>query len=400
MKFSKFIIAGVIAAALASTAITVPAQAENPTPKAQKGPTLPAISVIAASKAMLTDRVLASGIIEPVEQVSVQPQIEGQAVETLTVDVGAYVKEGEVMATLSTSALVLQRSQLEATRASATAAIAQAEAQQAEARAALDEAMRVKDRAESLSKKGISSKSTADQARSNAEVGEARLNSAMQAGLSARAQVEVVDAQIADIDLKLARTEIKAPVSGQVVERNALVGSIASAAGKPMFVLVRDGQLELRAEIAEQDVLRLQNGQKAILKVAGLEQRLTGVVRLVEPTVSIQTRLGRVRIAIDNSALVRWGMFADAAIVTQQKEAVTLPVSAIGINAKGTTALVVKDGRVEEVQVVTGVREGNLVEIVSGLAEGDIVVARAGAFVRNGDRINPVRVDEVADVSN
>lgn len=400
MKFSKFIIAGVIAAALASTAITVPAQAENPTPKAQKGPTLPAISVIAASKAMLTDRVLASGIIEPVEQVSVQPQIEGQAVETLTVDVGAYVKEGEVMATLSTSALVLQRSQLEATRASATAAIAQAEAQQAEARAALDEAMRVKDRAESLSKKGISSKSTADQARSNAEVGEARLNSAMQAGLSARAQVEVVDAQIADIDLKLARTEIKAPVSGQVVERNALVGSIASAAGKPMFVLVRDGQLELRAEIAEQDVLRLQNGQKAILKVAGLEQRLTGVVRLVEPTVSIQTRLGRVRIAIDDSALVRWGMFADAAIVTQQKEAVTLPVSAIGINAKGTTALVVKDGRVEEVQVVTGIREGNLVEIVSGLAEGDIVVARAGAFVRNGDRINPVRVDEVADVSN
>ena len=93
-------------------------------------------------------------------------------------------------------------------------------------------------------------------------------------------------------------------------------------------------------------------------------------------------------------------MFADAAIVTQQKEAVTLPVSAIGINAKGTTALLVRDSRVEEVQVVTGVREGNLVEIVSGVAEGDLVVARAGAFVRNGDRINPVRVDEVADVSN
>ncbi len=400
MNFSKIFVAFAVIAALAPVGASVPARAEDPTPKAQQAPTLPAISVIAASKTQLTDRVLASGIIEPVEQVSVQPQIEGQAVETLTVDVGAYVHKGEVMATLSTSALELQRSQLEATRASATAAIAQAEAQQAEARAALDEAMRVKERAESLSKKGISAKATADQARSNAEVGEARLNSAKQAAMAARAQVEVVDAQIADIDLKLARTEIKAPVSGQVVERNALVGSIASASGKPMFVLVRDGQLELRAEIAEQDVLRLQNGQKAILKVAGLEQRLTGVVRLVEPTVSIQTRLGRVRIAIDDSILVRWGMFADAAIVTQQKEAVTLPVSAIGINAKGTTALLVRDGRVEEVQIVTGIREGDLVEIVSGIAEGDLVVARAGAFVRNGDRINPVRVDEVADVSN
>jgi HlyD family secretion protein len=179
-----------------------------------------------------------------------------------------------------------------------------------------------------------------------------------------------------------------------------MVGSIASGAGKPMFVLVREGLLELRAEIAEQDVLRLAPGQKVSLKVAGIEQRLTGTVRLVEPTVSIQTRLGRVRIAIDDSSEVRWGMFADADIVTQSKEAVVLPVSAIGINAKGTTALKVIDGKVEEMQVVTGIREGNLVEIVSGISEGDIVVARAGAFVRNGDRINPVRVDTVADVSN
>jgi HlyD family secretion protein len=383
-----------------AAALAAPALAADPTPKQAPAPTLPAISVLAASKAVLTDRVLASGIIEPVEQVSVQPQIEGQAIESLAVDVGAYVEEGEVLARLSTSALILQRSQLEATRASAAAAIAQAEAQQAEARAALDEALRVKERAESLSKKGISAKATADQARSNAEVAEARLNSAMQAGKSARAQVDVVDAQIADIDLKLARTEIKAPVSGQVVERNALVGSIASAAGKPMFVLVRDGQLELRADIAEQDVLRLAPGQKVTLKVAGIDQRLSGTVRLVEPTVNTQTRLGRVRIAIDDSSEVRWGMFADADIVTQSKEAVVLPVSAIGINSKGATALKVVDDKVEEVQVTTGIREGDLVEIVSGISEGDIVVARAGAFVRNGDRINPVRVDTTADVSN
>jgi HlyD family secretion protein len=395
MYFFKVVTALALVAGFASSAF-----AEDAKPEVNKGPTLPAISVIAATKAMMTDRVLASGIIEPVEQVSVQPQIEGQAIETLSVDVGAYVEAGQVLATLSPSALVLQRSQLDATRASATAAIAQADAQQAEARAALDEALRVKERAESLSKKGISAEATADQARSNAEVAQARLNLAMQAGKAALAQVAVVDAQIADINLKLSRTEIKAPVAGQVVERNALIGSIASAAGKAMFVLVRDGQLELRAEIAEQDVLRLEPGQKAVLKVAGIEQRLTGVVRLVEPTVSTQTRLGRVRIRIDDSASVRWGMFADADIVTQQKEAVALPVSAIGINAGGATALKVNDGRVEEVRVVTGIREGNLVEIVSGIAEGDIVVARAGAFVRNGDRINPVRVDAVANVSN
>ncbi|MCU0791066.1 MAG: biotin/lipoyl-binding protein, partial [Nitratireductor sp.] len=114
MNLRKAFSAIALAAALAA-----PALAADPTPKQAPAPTLPAISVLAASKAVLTDRVLASGIIEPVEQVSVQPQIEGQAIESLAVDVGAYVEEGEVLARLSTSALILQRSQLEATRASA-----------------------------------------------------------------------------------------------------------------------------------------------------------------------------------------------------------------------------------------------------------------------------------------
>jgi HlyD family secretion protein len=178
------------------------------------------------------------------------------------------------------------------------------------------------------------------------------------------------------------------------------VGGIASAAGKPMFMLVRDGELELRAEIAEQDVLRLAPGQKATLQVAGMDKRLSGTVRLVEPTVSTTTRLGRVRIQIDDPQMVRWGMFADVNIVTQSKDAVVLPVSAIGINAQGTTALKVVGDQVEEVQVETGIREGNKVEIVSGITGGDVVVAKAGAFVRNGDRINPVMIDAVANASN
>jgi HlyD family secretion protein len=383
-----------------SLALGTPAIAEDAAAPAKPAPTLPAISVTTAVQQTLTDRVLASGIIEPVEQVSVQPQIEGQAIQTLSVDVGAQVKEGDVLATLSTSALQLQRSQLEATRASAVAAIAQADALQAEAQAAYEETVRVSERATSLSKKGISAKATADQASSNAEVAQARVNSAMQARKSAEAQVNVIDAQIADIDLKLARTEIRAPVSGQVVERNAMVGGIASAAGKPMFMLVRDGELELRAEIAEQDVLRLAPGQKATLQVAGMDKRLSGTVRLVEPTVSTTTRLGRVRIQIDDPQMVRWGMFADVNIVTQSKDAVVLPVSAIGINAQGTTALKVVGDQVEEVQVETGIREGNKVEIVSGITGGDVVVAKAGAFVRNGDRINPVMIDAIANASN
>ena len=49
-------------------------------------------------------------------------------------------------------------------------------------------------------------------------------------------------------------------------------------------------------------------------------------------------------------------------------------------------------GVAERVVVTTGIRDGGMVEITDGLAPGDLVVLKAGAFVRAGDRINPVPV--------
>lgn len=374
--------------------------AEAPAAKKAPGPTLPAISVVAAVTGAITERILASGTVEPAEQVFVQPQIEAQAIETLEVEVGALVKEGDVLARLSSASLILLKSQLSASRAAAEAGIAQSEAQMAEAQAGADEALRVRDRVKTLASEGISAKASVDQAQASSDSAKARVASAMQGRKSAEAQLKVVDAQIADVDLKLARTEIRAPVSGMVAERNVMIGAIASAAGKPMFVLVRDGLLELWAEVAEQDVLRLKPGQQASLKVAGMKEVLTGKVRMVEPVVSPETRLGRVRILIDNAADVRWGVFIDAEIISQQKTAILLPISAVGISTAGATALKVVDGKVVEIAIVTGIREGNLIEVMSGIDNGDLVVAKAGAFVRDGDRINPVLIEPVANVSN
>ena len=396
------ILAAVLWAVLAGGTIGAgPAYAaEAPGAKKAPGPTLPAISVVAAVTGAITERVLASGTVEPAEQVFVQPQIEAQAIETLEVEVGAIVKEGDLLARLSSASLILLKSQLSASRAAAEAGIAQGEAQMAEAQAGADEALRVRDRAKTLASKGISAKASVDQAQASSDSAKARVASAMQGRKSAEAQLKVVDAQIADVDLKLARTEIRAPVSGMVAERNVMIGGIASAAGKPMFVLVRDGLLELWAEVAEQDVLRLKPGQKASLKVAGMKEFLTGKVRMVEPVVSPETRLGRVRILIDNAADVRWGVFIDAEIISQQKTAILLPISAVGISTSGATALKVVDGKVSEIAIVTGIKEGNLIEVVTGIDNGDLVVAKAGAFVRDGDRINPVLIDSVTNVSN
>lgn len=375
-------VAALLAAALPA------ASAEDAPPEAAAG--APAITVSEVAPAALVDRVRASGMIGPVEQVLVSPQIEGQAIETIEVEVGDWVEAGQTLARLSDAALQLQHTQLEASRATAEATIAQGEAQLAEAEALRDEALRDRDRAVSLAERGATSGAAADTARSTAAAAAARMNAAAQGLNAARAQLRLVDAQLADIDLQLQRTAVKAPVAGRVAARNATIGAIASMAGEPLFAIMRDGALELRADVSEQDVLKLAPGQPARLAVAGLATPITGEIRLVEPTVNEVSRLGRVRIAIDDSDRVRAGMFADAEIIVRQTEALAVPVSAVNAAATGATVLRVRGDEVESAKIVTGVRDGALVEVIDGLAAGDVVVTKAGAFVRPGDRINPV----------
>lgn len=386
-----------LAAALLAAPAALPQEAPPPPeapPPAAPAAQLPAISVVTAELRTLRARVIASGLITPVERVFVQPEIEGQATEALLADVGDRVAAGQVLARLSSATLELQKSQLLAARAQARAALAQAEAQLVEARAAADEAGRTRDRVVRLSEQGVASPAQRDQAEAQATAAAARVAVAEQGRAAAEAQIAVIDAQIADLDLKLRRTEVRAPVAGEIAERNAIVGAIASAAGQPMFVIIRDGLLELRADVSESDLLLLAEGQPARLRVVGLAGELEGRVRLVEPTVDAATRLGRVRIALATPEKVRAGLFAEAEVIAAERSGPALPVSAVAGEGEAAHVLVVDaEGRVARRSVVAGIRDGGFVEIREGLAPGERVVARAGAFVRPGDRINPVPVD-------
>lgn len=351
---------------------------------------VPAITVSPVALLVLRDEVRVSGLVGPLEEVQVQPLIEGQPIETLMADVGDKVTAGQVLATLSSTTLQLQKSQFNASLAAASATIAQAEAQLIEARSSADEAQRVNDRTIKLKAQGTSSQAAADQANAAAVSATARVTVAVQSLEAARAQLELAKAQLANVDLQLTRTNVVAPVSGEVIERNALLGGIASAAGPAMFKLIRDGALELRADVAEADLVRLKAGQSAQMVAVGTAEPLVGTVRLVEPTIDATSRLGRVRITLDKPELVRSGMFVDAVVLVVERKAIAVPVTAVGSSAEGSTVMRVRDGLVERVPVVTGIRDGGMVEITSGVIPGDLIVTKAAAFVRDGDHINPV----------
>lgn len=374
----------------AGTALT-PALAQTE-PAAPESPaiSLPAITVSTVTSRVLRDRIVGSGLVTPVERVLVQPLIEGQPIETLEVEVGDLVTKGQVLARLSDSTLILQKSQLAASRALALAAIAQTEAQLLDARSASDEAARINERTEQLRAQGSSSRAAADTASSNAVSAAARVTVALQGLEAAKAQLALVDAQSEDLKLQLSRTEVVAPVSGEVVDRNALVGGIATAQSEPMFAIIRDNELELSADFAERFMLKVQPGQKVLMRGVGQPDFLTGTVRLVEPAIALASRLGQARVTIDDPTLVRTGMFMEAEVLVAERETLSVPVTAVGASDAGATLMRVTDGLVERVPVQLGIRDGAYVEVLSGVSAGDLIVTKAAAFVRDGDRINPV----------
>lgn len=377
-----------VAGLLGSSAALAQDASSKETPAVEAA--LPAISVSEVVFVALHDRIIVSGLAAAVEEVQVQPLVDGQPIDELLANVGDRVEAGQVLARLSGSTLELQMREIEAQRAAALAVVAQAQAGLAEAVFGADEADRVAARSAQLAEQGTVPRAQAEEVAAAAAAARARTRAAEQTIVSARAQGELLEAQIATLELQLARTEVRAPVAGLVVSRNAQVGAVASATGASMFTIVRDGAMEMRAEVPEGDLLRLVAGQTVTLASIGSAEPLTGRVHLVEPKIDLQTRLGRARIAIDDPSRVVDGMFLTAEILAAEGDVLAVPVTAVSARADGAFVMRVREGTVERIPVATGIRDGRMIGVAAGLAAGDLVVTKAAAFVRDGDRINPI----------
>lgn len=381
------------------SALALPAGAVDAEKAPSSGALPPAIIAVRADQAPITDRVLSNGMITPVEEVLVAPQIEGLAIESLEADVGDRVEAGSVLATLSKDQLILQRSQLDANRAKVLATIAQLGAQLAEVESNTQETVKASNRAKQLADQGTYSTVQAEQAEAQATASLARVRSVKESVKVAEADIALIDAQVKDVELRLARTEVKAPVSGIISARGARVGSIASASAGPLFTIIRDGSLEMRADIAEADMHRIAEGQTVRIHLIGARTPVEGVIRLIDPTLNTTTRLGLARIEIADGVSLRAGMFADAEIIVAERDAITVPVTSVNMESDGADVLKIEDGIAKRTTVTTGIREGGMVEIVNGLSSGDLIVAKAGAFVRDGDRITPVEETDSGSVA-
>lgn len=183
---------------------------------------------------------------------------------------------------------------------------------------------------------------------------------------------------------------VQAPEAGIVGVANAVIGARASAMAEPLFQIISGGELELMAQAPAKYLSKLSSGLPVTIKVAGAGEML-GQTQFVSPTVDAATQLGEIRVSVSFDQRLKAGMFARAYVKSGTRcGKVAVPLSALLYGQEGTIVQVVRDGRIESHIVVTGLQSRGSVEIQQGVAEGDMVVARAGAFLRDGDQVTPV----------
>jgi len=182
---------------------------------------------------------------------------------------------------------------------------------------------------------------------------------------------------------------VQAPVGGVISASTATVGALASPRGEALFSIVANHEYDLVGTVPVEDINKLAPNQSADIHIIGAGE-LGGTVRRVAPTVESNSQLGQVLIAVTTNRRLLVNSSGRALIKTGQScNNISVPLTAVLYSNAGTVVQVVKRDRVETRRVEVGLMSGANVEIREGLNEGDDVVARAGALLREGDRVRP-----------
>jgi multidrug efflux pump subunit AcrA (membrane-fusion protein) len=189
--------------------------------------------------------------------------------------------------------------------------------------------------------------------------------------------------------------QVTAPVAGVIATSTAQIGNLASAKGEALFTIVARSEYDLVALVATNDIRKLAINQPVTVRIAGAGD-IDGKVRRIGPTVEPNIQQGMVYIGISSQKRLLLNASGRALIKTGQSCNVAVPLTAVQYSSAGTVVQVIRRNRVETKRVETGLMSGGNIEVRDGLNEGDIVVARAGALLREGDPVRPVMAAEAA----
>jgi HlyD family secretion protein len=337
-----------------------------PTAEEQKKQDIAKVRVITPGASDVAAEISITGTLAAKNEMPVGPEAEGGRISGIYADVGQRVAAGQVLARIDTTVM---EAQVRAMAASVDEARASARLAQADLARALP-----------VAESGALSRSELDRRKAAVDTSAAR--------------VQVMQAQSKEMQARLNRMVIRAPAAGLVLERHVELGQTVGAGGMPLFKLAKGSEVELRGQVAEQDLPKLKLGQPVRVSIAGVDKMWTGRVWQLGATIDMQSRLGLVRIDLPNDSMLRPGAFARATIEAATVQRPVLPQSAVLSDPKGAFVYVIEAGNKvarRDVRIGTSLTGG--VAITEGLTGAETIVVSAGPFLQIGEQIAPIKSD-------
>jgi HlyD family secretion protein len=277
-------------------------------------------------------------------------------------------------------------SQVQAMRRTLEAAGAKLKAEQSQVEAAKanrDKALADYERYQTLYQNGAATGMQRDQYRAQKTVSEAQLSAALSTVQAARGAVETVQAQkkqaeaaVAQSQVMLSYTVIRAPFNGVVIQKKVDVGDMASP-GQPLFVVETSSKPQLFSYIPETMVPRLKVGQKMDVQFDSLHKTLPGEVIEIEPRADPSTRTVLVKVSLSPYPALVNGLFGKLLVPRGTYKALVIPEKALReIGQLHLVEVLNREGYPERRFVIPGEHHDDMVEILSGLEENEEVVVQ------------------------
>ena len=354
-----------------------------------QGPLLPSYEVVSSP---LIQTVVASGRVEKVSRTQIGSEITGVVLERL-VQEGDRVSRGDVLLVLKSDEISAQVRQAEAElKELATTRRPQAEFDLANAKVQLEQAQR-----EALRRRntelGILSAEEREKSIEAEKLARNNLESArLKVASLAPDKVEETKLreQLAALQAQLAKTKIRAEVSGIILTRNVEPGDLVQPS-QTLFTIALDGATEIRVPFDERNLPLLALQQKAaVITDAYPDQPFPAHINFIAPSIDAQRGTVDVRLTVDPVPdFLRQDMTVSVNVETNKREqTLVIPNDALSsISGNKAMVILVRDRKIQRHPITLGLRGLVMSEVVAGLKEGDYVLTDAESVLKDGTRV-------------
>ena len=333
------------------------------------------VTVQAPERATLVESVPASGIIRPVVEVKITPDVSGEIVDIYAKE-GDRVRAGDLILRIRQDLYLSQVDQ-------ASASLGTLRAQYSRQRAEAHQARVNCERTQLLFEQGAVSTAELQHAKTELEIAQSSLKAAEYA-------VRSGEAQLKEARENLLKTSLYAPMDGIIshmeVEKGERVVGTSQMSGTELFRIADFSRMEVTVEVGESDVVRIETGDSVRVEIDAYPRRIfRGKVVQIANSAKVANFGVRIELLPD-SVKVLPGMSAAVTILTDRRDScLAVPVGAVFTRGRETCVWVAGQRDAARLRsVVTGIQERDRIEIREGLLESDRVITGPADVLSHG----------------